>query len=84
MVSPELEGSYPTFQKRLVRFLRSHGMVNFTIDLVTNFPSGNRYIYLSGVDLLSGEKREKVMASIKRKERRLWRRLEELGIEESG
>ena len=80
----ELEGSYSTFQKRLVRFLRSHGMENFTIDLVTHFPSGNRHIYLSGVDLLSGEKKEKVMATIRRKERRLWRRMEELGIEVDG
>ena len=77
----ELEGSYSTFQKRLVRFLRSQGMENFTINLVTNFPSGNRYVYLSGVDLLSGEKKEKVMATIRRKERRLWRRLKEMGIE---
>ncbi len=75
----EIEGSYSTFQKRLVRFLRSHGMENFTINLVTHFPSGNRHIYLSGVDLLSGEKKEKVMATIRRKERRLWRRMEELG-----
>lgn len=77
----ELKGSYSTFERRLVRFLRSHGMENFTVSLVTDFPSGNRYVYLSGVDLLSGEKKERVMATIRRKERRLWRRLEELGIE---
>ncbi len=76
----ELEGSYSAFQKKLVRFLRSHGMENFTISLVTDYPSGNRYVYLSGVDLLSGEKKERVMATIRRKERRLWRRLEELGL----
>ena len=76
----EIKGSYFPFQRRLVRFLRSHGKKHFTINLVTNFPSGNRFVYLSGVDLLSGEKREKVMATIRRQERRLWRRLEELGV----
>lgn len=34
----DIEGSYSAFQKKLVRFLRSHGMENFTISVVTNFP----------------------------------------------
>ncbi|MFC1597633.1 hypothetical protein ACFL5Q_06830 [Planctomycetota bacterium] len=33
----ELEGAYSTFQKRLVRFLRSQGMAHFTISLVTDY-----------------------------------------------
>lgn len=84
----ELEGSYAAFQKRLVGFLRSHGMENLMVSLVTDYhpdcAKGKRCVYLSGLDLLSDEKRRKVMASIKRKERRLRRQLEEMGSEVSG
>jgi len=77
----ELEGSYSRFQKRLVRFLRSHGMENFTISLVTDYPEGNKCVYLSGLDILSEKKRKQVIRSIKRKERRLRRQLEEMRVE---
>ena len=74
----ELEGSYTTFHKKLVRFLRSHGMENFTISLVTDYPKGKRYVYLSGLDILSEKKRKQVIESIKRRERKLRRELEEV------
>jgi len=77
----ELEGSYTSFHKKLVRFLRSHGMENFTISLVTDYPKGKRCVYLSGLDILSGEKRKQVIESSKRRERKLRRELEEMGIE---
>jgi hypothetical protein len=80
----ELEGDYPEFQKRLVEFLRSQGMQNFTISLVTDFhpdyPEGERCVYLEGLDLLSEDKRKQVIESSKRRERRLRR---ELGAEET-
>ena len=38
----ELEGPYSTFQRGLVRFLRSHGIENFTISLVTDYVRGGR------------------------------------------
>ena len=78
----ELEGSYSTFQRRLVRFLRSHGMENFTISLVTDYhpshPEGKRCVYLGGLDILSEKKRRQVIESMKRRERRLRRQLEEM------
>ena len=56
-VGLELDGDYFKFQKRLVEFLRSQGMQNFTISLVTHFhpdyPEGKGSVYLEGLDLLS-------------------------------
>jgi hypothetical protein len=80
----QLERDYPTFQGKLVEFLRSQGMQNFTISLVTDFhpdyPEGKRCVYLEGLDLLSEDKRKQVIESSKRRERRLRR---ELGAEET-
>lgn len=67
----ELEGNYAAFQKRLVRFLRSQGMENFSISLVTDYPAGESVVYLEGLDLLSAENRRKVIQAVKRKGRRL-------------
>jgi len=69
----ELDEPYSTFQKRLVKFLRSHGIENFTLSLMTDYPEGGKYVYLSGLDILSDEKRARVIESIKRRERRLRR-----------
>ena len=33
----ELKGNYHTFQRKLVRFLREHGIENFTVSLVTGY-----------------------------------------------
>ena len=56
----ELEGDYPRFHKKFVRFLRSRGMESFTISLVTDYhpdyPEGKRCVYLSGLDILSERK----------------------------
>lgn len=70
-VGLELDGDYRSFQKKLIRFLRSQGMENFTISLVTDYPAGKSHVYLEGLDLLSSDKKRKVIQSVKRKERRL-------------
>ena len=81
----ELDGHNPTFQRKLVGFLRSQGMQNFTINLVTDFqpdyPEGKRCVYLEGLDLLSEDKRKQVLETSKRRDRRLRRQLEEMGNE---
>lgn len=77
-----LDGDYRSFQKRLVKFLRSQGMENFTISFVTDYPKGKSYVYLEGLDLLSAEKRRKVVESVKRRERTLRRQMRKLGISE--
>jgi len=82
----ELDEDYFNFQNKLVEFLRSQGMQNFTISLVTDFhpdyPAGKTCVYLEGLDLLSEDKRKRVIRSINRKERRLRRQLRE--VEERG
>lgn len=75
----ELDGDYRTFQKKLVKFLRSQGMKNFTISLVTDYPAGKSYVYLEGLDLLSADKRKKVIQVAKRRDRKLRRQMRELG-----
>ena len=79
----ELDGDYRSFHKRLLKFLRSQGMQCFQINLFNdyhpNYPEGKSYIYLEGLDLLSADKRRKVIESVKRRERKLRR---ELGISE--
>jgi hypothetical protein len=81
----ELDGEFSEFEKRLVAFLWSQGMQNFTISLVTDYsrdhPEGKRFVYVEGLDLLSEGKRRRVIQSVHWKERRLWRRLREMGIE---
>jgi hypothetical protein len=62
-IGMELDGDYAAFQRRLMRFLRSQGMENFTISLVTDYhPEGKRCVYLSGLDILSERKRKQVTA----------------------
>ena len=84
-VGLELEDKYPSFHKRIVRFLRVQGMQNFTISLVTDYspdhPAGKSCVYVEGLDLLSEEKRRQTIQSVHRRERRLRRRLRELGLE---
>jgi len=67
----ELDGDYRPFQKRLVKFLRSHGMRCFQINLYTDYhpshPEGKSCVYLEGLDLLSEDKRKRVIESVKRK-----------------
>lgn len=76
----ELEGNFRDFQRRVVAFLRSKGIEQFTISLVTDYPAGKSCVYLEGLDLLSSEKRRKVIEAVKRKERRLRRELGHLGV----
>jgi len=80
----ELEGSPAAFQQRLVRFLRSHGIGNFTISLVTdyhpNHSEGKRYVHLAGLDILSERKKRQALERSRRRERRALRQLEELGL----
>jgi len=81
----ELEGEYPSFHKRLVGFVRSQGIQNFTVSLVTDYApehsKGKNCVYLEGLDILSEEKRRRVIQSINRRERRLRRRLRDFGLE---
>jgi hypothetical protein len=67
----ELDGDYRSFQKKIVQFLRSQGMENFTISLVTDYPKGKSVVYVEGLDLLSSDKRRRVIQAVRRKERRL-------------
>jgi len=80
----ELEGDYPRFHKKFVRFLRSRGMESFTISLVTDYhpdyPEGKRCVYLSGLEILSERKKKQVIEASKRRDRKLLRQLEEMGI----
>ena len=80
-IGVEAEGGFARFQRRLVGFLRSQGMRCFTVSMVTDYhpkhPAGKRWVYLEGLDLLSGEKRKRVIEAVKRRERRLLRGLGE-------
>lgn len=67
----ELDGDYRSLQTKLVKFLRSQRMENFTISLVTDYPAGKSCVYLEGLDLLSAEKRKLVIEAVRRKEKRL-------------
>ena len=82
----ELNGPFSAFEKRLVHFLRSNGMMQFSISLWTDYsvehPKGKRMVYLSGLDILSERKKKQVLESAKRKDRRLRRHLREMGIDE--
>ena len=84
-IGMELKGTYAAFHQRLIRFLRSHGMESFTISLVTDYspsyPDGKSHVYLAGLDILSERKRKQVIESSRRRDRKLRRRLEGLGIE---
>jgi hypothetical protein len=77
----DLNGPFSAFEKRLIRFLRSHGMTQFSISLMTDYsaeqPKGKRMVYLSGLDILSERKRKQVLESMRRKERRLRKKLRE-------
>ena len=73
----ELNEPYPTFQKRLVTFMRSQGVLNFSLSLVTNYPDLDSYVYIESLDLLSPDKKRKAILGIKRKERRLLRQIRE-------
>ena len=60
----ELDGDYRFFQKKLVGFLRSNGIENFTISLVTDYPKGKSFVYLEGLDILSAAKKKKVIEAV--------------------
>ena len=80
----ELEGRYPDFEKWLVKFLHAQGMRNFSISLMTDFhpdyPEGKRCVYLSGLDILSLDRRRRVIEAAKRKARQAVRELREMGL----
>ena len=84
----ELDEGFAVFQKRLVKFLRSQGMGVFSISLKTDYhpdcPEGKSMVYLDGLDILSKDKRKRVLKSSKRRERKVLRQLRELGIEVKG
>ena len=61
--------------------LAAKGMQNFTVSLVTNYTAdhakGKSCVYVEGLDLLSADKRRRVIETITRNERRLRRQLPE-------
>lgn len=71
----EVKGDYFAFRDRLVKFLHSQGRCCFEIVLVSSYhpntPHGKHYVYLQGFDIVSPEKRKKLIQSSKQKERRL-------------
>ena len=79
-VGLRLKGNYFRFRAKLVRFLYSQGRRSFEVTLVSSFhpkyPRGKHYVYLTGFDLASPEKRRKISRTIKQRERRLARRLD--------
>lgn len=83
-VGLELEGRYADFERRLVRFIRGQGMQDFTVSLTTDYtsdcPEGKRYVYLSGLDILSINEQRRVIESCKRKARQAVRQLREIGL----
>ncbi len=83
-----LDEGFTAFRKRLVKFLRSQGMGVFSISLKTDYhpdyPEGKSMVYLEGLDILSEDKRKRVLESSKRRERKALRQLRELGIEVNG
>ena len=83
----ELHGDYSAFQRKIVQFLHSQGKQNFSISLVTDYQpdysDGRSHVYLEGLDLLSEDKKRKVIKAVKRKERKLLDRLLELGIKKT-
>ena len=78
-----IEGTFSAFQKRLVDFLHSCGMQNFTIALVTDYgptrPEGEVSVYLEGLDIVSPEKRRQVIENARRREQRALRRIRARG-----
>ena len=83
-IGMEMEGRYADFEKRLVRFLHAKGMKDFTISLTTDYtsdcPMGKRYVYLSGLDILSLDEQRRVIETCKRKARQAVRQLREIGL----
>ena len=49
-------------------------------DYHPSYPEGRRYVYLEGLDLLSPEKRRRVLESARRRERAAARRLRGMGV----
>jgi hypothetical protein len=70
-VGLRLAGDYFRFRDRLALFLQAHGHRSFEITLVSSYPKGKHYVYLTGFDIASVEKRKKIGRTIKQRERRL-------------
>jgi hypothetical protein len=78
-IGMEVEGRYADFERRLVRFLHAQGMQNFTVSLTTDYTpecsKGKRFVYLSGLDILSLDEQRRVIGACKRKARLAVRQL---------
>ena len=83
VIGLELEGRYADYEKRLVRFLLAQGMKEFSLSLTTDYtsdcPEGKRFVYLSGLDILSLNEQRRVIEACKRKARAAVRELREMG-----
>lgn len=79
-VGLKFKGDYFQVRDRLVQFLQAHDRRSFEITLVSSYPKGKHYVYLTGFDIASAEKRKKIGRSIKQRERRLTQRLKREGL----
>jgi hypothetical protein len=81
-IGVNLVGDYFAFRDRLALFLKSQGCQSFTINLTTCYHPSYRkakdFVYVEGIDLLSAEKRKRLLASMRRRDQRLRRMLEQL------
>jgi len=80
----KVKGDYFRFRNGLVKFLHSQGRWVFEVTLVSSyhrkFPQGKHYVYLVGFDIVSPEKRKRLLRSSKQKHCRLLCRLEREGL----
>ncbi len=69
-----VQGDYFRFRDRLVKFLHSQGRSCFEVVLFSCYhpdtPQGKHHAYLQGFDIVSPEKRKKLIRSSRQKERR--------------
>ena len=83
----KLRGDYFASRDRLVKFLYSQGRWFFEVVLVSSYhrktPQGKHYVYLQGFDVASPGKQRTISRSIKRREKRLMRQLEQEGLLDS-
>jgi len=75
----KVQGDYFRFRDRLAKFLHSQGRSCFEVVLFSCYhhktPQGKHHAYLQGFDIVSPEKRKKLIRSSRQKERRTIARL---------
>ena len=83
-VGLKFKSNYYCFRNRLVEFLHSQNRRFFEVTLVSsyhnNHPKGKHYVYLQGFDIASLTKRKKMDKSMKQRERKLIKLIQQLKI----